>query len=268
MEWSLILEYSWVLVILVVLEGVLAADNAMVLAIMVKHLPEKQRKKALFYGLLGAFIFRVGSLFIISLLVDFWFIQGLGALYLFFIAGNHLVKKFILRRDNEEDKKKKAEKTDGAGFWMTVVKVEFADIAFAVDSILAAVAIAMALPPTPIPAIGGMDGGQFLVILFGGLIGVIIMRFAATYFVKLIKRRPGLETAAFMIVGWVGVKLLVITLAHEDLAIIPYDFAHSTLWKIIFYAVLVGIAVTGWFASDKKDPDDSDTDEMMSVMKS
>ncbi|MDQ0158064.1 TerC family protein [Alkalibacillus salilacus] len=268
MEWSLILEYSWVLVILVVLEGVLAADNAMVLAIMVKHLPEKQRKKALFYGLLGAFIFRVGSLFIISLLVDFWFIQGLGALYLFFIAGNHLVKKFILRRDSQEDKEQKAKKTDGAGFWMTVVKVEFADIAFAVDSILAAVAIAMALPPTPIPEIGGMDGGQFLVILFGGLIGVIIMRFAATYFVKLIKRRPGLETAAFMIVGWVGVKLLVITLAHEDLAIIPYDFAHSTLWKIIFYAVLVGIAVTGWFASDKKDPDDSDTDEMMSVMKS
>ncbi|MET3684194.1 YkoY family integral membrane protein [Alkalibacillus flavidus] len=268
MDWSLLLEYSWVLVILIVLEGVLAADNAMVLAIMVKHLPEEKRKKALFYGLLGAFIFRVGSLFIISLLVDFWFIQAAGALYLFFIAGNHLVKKFILKRDSDGDKQKKAEKTDGAGFWLTVVKVEFADIAFAVDSILAAVAIAIALPTTPIPAIGGMDGGQFLVILFGGLIGVIIMRFAATYFVKLIKRRPGLETAAFMIVGWVGVKLLVITLAHEDLAVIPYDFAHSTVWKVIFYTVLVGIAVTGWFMSDRRDIDDDHTDELIGAMKS
>lgn len=51
---------------------------------------------------------------------------------------------------------------------MTVVKVEFADIAFAIDSILAAVALAMALPNTDLPQIGGMDGGKFLVILAGG----------------------------------------------------------------------------------------------------
>ena len=48
-------EYGWVLLVLVALEGLLAADNALVLAIMVKHLPESQRKKALFFGLLGAF---------------------------------------------------------------------------------------------------------------------------------------------------------------------------------------------------------------------
>lgn len=45
MELSLILEYGWVLLLLVALEGLLAADNALVLAIMVKHLPEEQRKK-------------------------------------------------------------------------------------------------------------------------------------------------------------------------------------------------------------------------------
>ncbi|ETI66164.1 integral membrane protein TerC, partial [Neobacillus vireti LMG 21834] len=50
MDFSLLLEYSWVLVILVGLEGLLAADNALVLAIMVKDLPEEKRKKALFYG--------------------------------------------------------------------------------------------------------------------------------------------------------------------------------------------------------------------------
>lgn len=76
-----------------------------------------------------------------------------------------------------------------SGFWMTVVKIEFADIAFAIDSILAAVALAMALPNTDLPQIGGMDGGKFLVILAGGLIGVVIMRFAATYFVKLLNER-------------------------------------------------------------------------------
>ncbi|WP_017187216.1 TerC family protein [Alkalibacillus haloalkaliphilus] len=268
MDWSLLLEYSWVLLILIILEGILAADNAMVLAIMVKHLPEKERKKALFYGLLGAFIFRIGSLFIISFLVDVWQIQALGALYLLFISGNHIVKKYVLKRDKKkESKMNKANKSDGASFWTTVLKVELADIAFAVDSILAAVAIAMALPPTALPDIGGMDGGQFLVILFGGLIGVIIMRFAATYFVKLIKKRPGLETAAFLIVGWVGVKLVVFTLAHEDVGILPYDFAHSTLWKVIFYGVLVLIGVIGWFSSSKKAIDEDETNELIHEMK-
>jgi predicted tellurium resistance membrane protein TerC len=63
---SIILEYGWVLLLLIALEGLLAADNALVLAIMVKHLPEQERRKALFYGLAGAFVFRFGSLFIIS----------------------------------------------------------------------------------------------------------------------------------------------------------------------------------------------------------
>src|SRR5690625_4050234 len=78
----LIIEYLWVLVVLIGLEGLLAADNALVLAIMVKHLPTKERKKALFYGLAGAFVLRFGSLFIISFLVDVWQVQALGAIYL------------------------------------------------------------------------------------------------------------------------------------------------------------------------------------------
>ena len=71
MDPSLILPYLWVLVVLVFLEGLLAADNAVVMAVMVKHLPPEQRKKALFYGLLGAFIFRFISLFLISIIAHF-----------------------------------------------------------------------------------------------------------------------------------------------------------------------------------------------------
>jgi len=131
--------------------------------------------------------------------------------------------------------------------------VELADIAFAVDSILAAVALAMTLPNTNLPKIGGMDGGQFLVIFAGGLIGLVIMRFAANYFVKMLHSKPGLEIAAFAIVGWVGVKLVVLTLGHPDVGIISYEFVHSIEWKIIFYTVLIGIAVAGWFLTKEKD---------------
>ena len=107
----------------------------------------------------------------------------------------------------------------------------------------------MTLPKTGLGTIGSLDTGQFVVIFVGGLIGLIIMRFAATAFVQILKRKPGLETAAFLIVGWVGVKLAVYTLAHPALNVIPHSFPESTPWKLTFWIVLVGIAVGGWFFS-------------------
>lgn len=248
MEATLLLEYLWVLVILIGLEGLLAADNALVLAIMVKHLPKIERKKALFYGLLGAFVLRFGSLFIISFLVDVWYVQALGAGYLLFISIKHLYDHYFTGDQEEID----AASGNGSGFWMTVLKVEIADLAFAVDSILAAVALAVALPPSGIGQIGGLDAGQFAVILAGGMIGLIIMRFAANVFVELLQKRPSLEVAAFLIVGWVGIKLTIITLAHPDIGLIPESFPHSILWKSTFYIVLISIAVIGWFASNRQ----------------
>lgn len=254
MDISMLLEYGWVLIVLILLEGLLAADNALVLAIMVKHLPEAERKRALFYGLAGAFVFRFGSLFVISFLVDVWQVQAIGALYLLFIALNHILRKLYFNKLIDKNKEEKEKKK--AGFWFTVFKVELADIAFAVDSILAAVALAITLPNTNLPKIGGMDGGKFLVIFIGGLIGLIIMRFAANYFVSLLYSRPGLEIAAFAIVGWVGVKLVVLTLGHPDVGVISYDFAHSLEWKLIFYFVLIGIATAGWFLSKDRDKEE------------
>lgn len=250
MDAQLLIEYGWVLIVLIGLEGILAADNALVLAIMVKHLPEEQRKKALFYGLAGAFVLRFGSLFVISFLVDVWQVQALGAAYLLFISIKHIYDK--IKEGKAHDDIHEPE-TKGSGFWMTVVKVEFADLAFAVDSILAAVALAVVLPATPLPNVGSLDGGQFAVIFAGGMIGLIIMRFAANIFVELLQNRPGLEIAAFIIVGWVGVKLLMLTLAHDAIHLIPHDFPHSTVFKLIFYGVLVAIALIGWFTSNPKD---------------
>ena len=87
----MILEYGWVLVVLIGLEGILAADNAVVMAVMVKHLPKEQQRKALFYGLVGAFVFRLGSLFLISFLVNVWQVQAIGAAYLLYIMINYLI---------------------------------------------------------------------------------------------------------------------------------------------------------------------------------
>ncbi len=252
---SLWLEYAWTLLILIGLEGLLSADNALVMAVMVKHLPKEQRKKALFYGILGAFVFRFAALFAISFLVNVWQIQALGAAYLMFIGLKHIYKQHRIKNEGHEEEKTE-KKVSAKGFWKTVIQVELADIAFAVDSILAAVALALALPGTPLPQIGGMDGGQFGVIFLGGLIGLLLIRTAATYISKVLKKRPGLETAAYLIVTWVGVKLVVLTLAHKKVGIISEHFAHSVPWKFTFYSILVAIAIAGWFLSGQtKEPE-------------
>lgn len=245
---AIILEYIWVLLVLIVLEGLLAADNAVVMAVMVKHLPLDQQKKALFYGLLGAFIFRFTALFLITILVNYWQIQALGAAYLLFIAIKNIYEKKFKKEEEVIDEHLQK----GKGFWATVLKVELADIAFAVDSMLAAVAIAVTLPEVGNFHIGGINGGQFAVMFFGGIIGMILMRFAAQAFVKLLNKYPGLETAAFLIVGWVGVKLVVLTLSHQNVGILPHEFPHSAPWEITFWAVLVALAVGGWLSSVAK----------------
>jgi YkoY family integral membrane protein len=244
---AIILEYAWVLVVLIVLEGLLAADNAVVMAVMVKHLPKAQQQKALLYGLVGAFVFRFAALFLITTLVNFWQIQAIGAAYLLFMSIKHIYDSRKASQNSEEIQEPKKQ----SGFWMTVVKVELADIAFAVDSILAAVAIAVTLPHIGDFDIGGINAGQFAVMFLGGIIGVIMMRFAARWFVKVLDKFPSLETAAFLIVGWVGVKLAVLTLAHEKLGVIPHEFPHSTIWKAIFWIVLVAIALGGYLIGVK-----------------
>lgn len=249
MDLAMLLEYGWVLIVLIGLEGILAADNAVVMAVMVKHLPNDQQKKALFYGLFGAFIFRFATLFMISLLADVWQVQALGALYLLFISSSHLIRNYTNTGKKEKEKQIKPSKSS---FWMTVLKVELADIAFAIDSMLAAVALAVTLTPSGWFRIGGIDGGQFIIMFLGGIIGLVIMRFAANWFVKLLKERPTLETAAFLIVGWVGVKLAVFTLAHSEIGVIDRHFPESFIWKLIFWIVLISIAIGGYIFSARK----------------
>lgn len=240
------LEYGWTLLILIGLEGILSADNALVIAVIAKHLPEDQKKRAINYGILGAFVFRFASIFLISFLANVWQVQAIGAAYLIYIGGKHVYQAF--RKEQKGKQTKKA----ASGFWPTVAKIGVADIAFAIDSVLAAVALAVTLPDTPLPQFGGLDGGKFAIIVAGTIAGLILIKFAAGWFIKLLDKRPGLETVAFLIVAWVGVKLAVITLAHKKVGILPESFPHSTGWTITFWGILLGIAIIGWFLSGKK----------------
>ena len=170
---------------LILLEGLLSADNALVLAILVRHLPEKQQKKALVYGLGGAFVFRLAAILLANFIIRLWWLQALGALYLLWICLKHWLPS----------KAESESKAAGGSFWKTVVIVELTDIAFAVDSIVAAVAM-----------INSTD--KIWVVYLGAMIGIILLRIAAGFFIKLLDKWPGLEHLAYALIAWVAVKLL------------------------------------------------------------
>jgi YkoY family integral membrane protein len=248
---TLLLEYVWALIILIGLEGLLSADNALVLAVITKHLPKNQKKRAINYGIMMAFAFRFAALFAISFIANVWQVQAIGAAYLLYLGLKHVIQTRF-GKENKKTHKNDKRAAAGKGFWPIVGKIAFADLAFAIDSILAAVALALSLPDSPLNEFGGMDGGKFIVVLLAGLAGLVLIRYAAVLFVKLLEKRPALETTAYAVVAWVGVKLAVITLAHMDIAILDHHFPHSTAWTLLFYGVLIGIVLIGWFAPGNK----------------
>lgn len=168
------------------LEGILSIDNALVLALMAKHLPKAQQRKALTYGLLGAVAFRLVSLAFVTQLMKWNWVKYVGGGYLLAIALKHLIQG-DKHEEHETDPKKLP------GFWGTVVRIELMDIAFAVDSILAAVALS----------------NKLWIVFTGGFMGVVMMRFAASVFIKLLHRFPRFETTAYVLVLIIGVKLVL-----------------------------------------------------------
>ncbi|SFB25827.1 MULTISPECIES: hypothetical protein [unclassified Bacillus (in: firmicutes)] len=189
---------SWGLIgTLVILEGLLSADNALVLAVMVKHLPEEKRRKALFYGLLGAYIFRFIAIGLGVFLIKLWWVKVLGAGYLAWLS----IKYFIDKKKAAESDDNEVEGMNQSGllirlfgtFWGTVAAVEIMDIAFSVDSVLAAFGVSQ----------------EVWVLLLGGMLGVLMMRGVAGVFLKLIDSVPELETTAYILIAIIAVKMFL-----------------------------------------------------------
>ena len=178
-----------IVLVLIVLEGLLSCDNAVVLALLVKDLPPEQRGKALRYGIIGAYVFRITALFLAVWIMTIWWIKVAGGIYLCWLAID-----FFRKHGSKKEEVRQVKLIWGLGaFWSTVVWVELTDIVFSVDSIAAAVALSKHL----------------WVLILGGLLGILAMRFAAQGFVKLLERFPRLEVCAFAAVGVIGLKLLL-----------------------------------------------------------
>lgn len=183
--WGVVTDpVNWAIVgSLVLLEGLLSADNAIVLAVMVKHLPPKQQKKALFYGIMGAYLFRFLAIGLGTYLIKLTVVKVAGALYLLWLS-----YKYFFNGGDEEDDAKGIK----AGFWRTVLTVELMDIAFSMDSVLAAFGVS----------------DQVWVLFLGGILGVSMMRGVAQIFLMVIEKYPELETTAYILIAIIGAKMM------------------------------------------------------------
>ena len=195
--------------LLVALEGLLSADNALVMAIMVLGLPKPQHSAALRYGLIGGFAFRIIATLLASSLIQVSWIRLVGGLYLLYLTYTH----FRGGEGSDDNRQAPAAKPwlGLSPFWATVVRVELINLAFSIDSILVAVAMSPKL----------------WVVITGGILGIVAMRLVVGQLLTLVQRYPALVDGAFIIIAWVGFKLC---------------------WEYLHEIGMVHLAIPQWFS--------------------
>jgi YkoY family integral membrane protein len=217
--------------LLIALEGLLSADNAMVLAVLVLGLPRGQRKKALRYGIIGAFAFRTIATLLAMSMFQLGWVKLVGAGYLLYLVYGHFGGS---QSEDERRTPPKAQSWLGlSAFWATVVKVELTDIVFAIDSIMVAVAMS----------------SKRWVILTGGLLGIVMMRVVVGKLLALVERYPVLVDGAFVIIAWVAMGLLI-DYAHAEgyVAFVVPRFISLGVIVVIF-----GIALSYALLQERKE---------------
>lgn len=228
--------------LLVLLEGLLSADNALVLAMMILGLPRPDQKKALRYGLGGAFAMRIAATLLAVYLIRIGWVKLAGGVYLVYLAASH-----FLRSGGSEARRRLRPARPWLGLsalWATVVKVELVNLAFSIDSILVAVAMSRKL----------------WVILAGGLLGIVAIRVVVGTLLAIVRRYPALVDGAFIIIAWVGIKLLLEFLNAEGIIALEINRWFSFgLIILIFLVSYLYARRTGPARSD----DEEDVDELL-----
>ncbi len=204
------LNFIYIILQVIFLEGILSIDNAAVLGAMVSVLPKDkmipwpsplkslgppmhrilggQRAAALKVGLLGAYFGRGLMLVLASFVIRNHFLKILGAAYLIKLAFENLGEP-----EPGEETQTRTKSVEGKGFWSIVIAVELADLAFSLDNVVAVVALSDNLG----------------IVMFGVAIGIITMRFAASLFTLMIAKEPVLKPAAYIVVFNIGAELLL-----------------------------------------------------------
>ena len=198
--------------VLVALEVVLSADNAIALAAIAQGLADQQmQRRALNFGLVVAFCLRVALILTATWVVQFWQFELLGAAYLLWLVFQYFASA-------EEKGEAGSHPHHGPRFsslWQAIPMIAVTDLAFSLDSVTTAIAVSK----------------DTWLVLTGGFIGVIALRFMAGLFIRWLAEFEHLEDAGYITVAFVGIRLL---LRVFDSSFIPPEWLMITLIGLVF----------------------------------
>lgn len=195
--------------VLIALEAVLSADNAIALAALTQGLEEpKVEKQALNIGLIFAYVLRMGLILASSWVINYWQFELAGALYLLW-----LVFQYFSSNVDADDQEHHGLRF--TSLWQAIPMIALTDLAFSLDSVTTAIAIS----------------NETWLILVGGTIGVITLRFMAELFIKWLDEYERLEDAGYMTVALVGLRLLLRVLNDS---LVPPEWLMVSLVTILF----------------------------------
>ncbi|MGF1491562.1 MAG: TerC family protein [Microcoleaceae cyanobacterium] len=179
-------DVFFLLVILVAMEAVLSADNAIALASISKSLEDRKlQSKALNIGLILAFVLRVVLILTATWVIQYWQFQLLGSLYLLW-----LVFRYFASAEGEDGEPQGPRYTS---LWQVIPLIAMTDLAFSLDSVTAAIAVSE----------------ETWLVVTGATLGIVALRFMADLFIRWLQEYTHLETAGYVTVGLVGVRLLL-----------------------------------------------------------
>ncbi|MEQ9369779.1 MAG: hypothetical protein RIG63_12235 [Coleofasciculus chthonoplastes F3-SA18-01] len=208
LPFNLGIEAPLVLLILVALEAVLSVDNAIALATIAQGLEDKQlQRQALNFGLVVAYVLRISLILTATWVVKFWQFELLGAAYLLWLVFEHFT--------SEEDEQHHHHGPRFTSLLQVIPLIAITDLAFSLDSVTTAIAIS----------------DQIWLVLAGGTIGVITLRFLAGLFIRWLQEYVNLEDAGYITVGIVGLRLLVRAINPE---FVPPEWLMITIIALIF----------------------------------
>jgi len=213
-QWS---ELLLLLPLLVALEAVLSADNAIALAAISRQLRDpKQQNQALNLGLGLALVFRLLLIAVARWVLDFWPLQLLASVYLLWLCVTNLLPSAALNEEQTADHAPDpGSPHHDRGLLAVVTTLAFTDLAFSLDSVAAAVAVS----------------DNLLLVMAGGVIGVVALRLTSALFIRWLGVFRYLEKAGYLAVGLVGVRLLL-RLALPSL--VPPEWALLVVVGLLF----------------------------------
>ena len=192
-----LIEQSIILSQIIFIDIVLAADNAIIIALIAANFVPKNRKQIILWGVAGAFVFKILFAIFATYLFEFYFIKILGGLLLIWIVND-------LRKDLLEIKKIKSptKKSKEPSYIQSIYKVLFADITISFDNVIGVV---------------GAAKGYFEFMIFGLVLSVILTGALATYLANYIQKNIWIAYVGLGFILIVALQLIIGGLADLEI---------------------------------------------------